>query len=81
MTYAVKKERDLSGLQSSYALARKVENNYREMINTQLIHSLERMAQDDYQATKMPENFHRLIQELHNNNIGFHFLSKNHHKS
>ena len=70
MTYAVKKERDLSGLQSSYALARKVENNYREMINTQLIHSLERMAQDDYQATKMPENFHSSVLERIKNSKG-----------
>ena len=63
MSYALKKESDFSALQSSYALARKAEQDYREMINAQLIHSLERMAQDGYQTTDMPENFHSSILE------------------
>lgn len=50
-------------MQSSYALARKAEQNYREMINAQLLHSLERMSQDDYQAEKMPDNFHVAVLE------------------
>ena len=62
MSYAVKKE-NLATMQSSYALARKVEQNYREMINAQLLHSLERMNQNDYQAQKMPDNFHISVLE------------------
>ncbi|MBO7554548.1 MAG: hypothetical protein IJV35_07385 [Neisseriaceae bacterium] len=62
MSYAVKKE-NLATMQSSYALARKAEQNYREMINAQLLHSLERMSQDDYQAEKMPDNFHVAVLE------------------
>lgn len=62
MSYAVKKE-NLATMQSSYALARKAEQNYREMINAQLLHSLERMSQDDYQAEKMPNNFHVAVLE------------------
>ncbi|MBO7380589.1 MAG: hypothetical protein J6W29_07985 [Neisseriaceae bacterium] len=62
MSYAVKKE-NLTTMQSSYALARKAEQNYREMINAQLLHSLERMSQDDYQAEKMPDNFHVAVLE------------------
>ena len=62
MSYAVKKE-NLATMQSSYALARKAEQNYREMINAQLLHSLERMSQDDYQAEKMPDNFHVTVLE------------------
>ena len=60
MSYAVKKE-NLATIQSSYALARKAEQNYREMINAQLLHSLERMSQDDYQAIEMPDDFHTSI--------------------
>ena len=62
MSYAVTKE-NLTTMQSSYALARKAEQNYREMINAQLLHSLERMSQDDYQAEKMPDNFHVAVLE------------------
>ncbi|MBR6027243.1 MAG: hypothetical protein IK065_06590 [Neisseriaceae bacterium] len=62
MSYAVKKE-NLATMQSSYALARKVEQNYREMINAQLLNSLKRMSQDDYQAKKMPDNFHIAVLE------------------
>lgn len=70
MTYEVKKESDFSAVQSSYALARKAEQNYREMINAQLIHSLERMAQDGYQATEMPKNFHSSVLERIKNSKG-----------
>lgn len=62
MSYAIKKE-NLATMQSSYALARKAEQNYREMINAQLLHSLERMSQDDYQAEKMSDNFHVAVLE------------------
>lgn len=62
MTYANKKE-TISTVQSSYALARKAEQNYREMINTQLSHSLKRMNNENYQAMAMPDHFHTTILE------------------
>ncbi|MBR5941392.1 MAG: hypothetical protein IKZ88_09050 [Neisseriaceae bacterium] len=63
MSSVAKKANNFSAMQSSYALARKVEQNYREMINAQLLHSLERMNQNDYQAQKMPDNFHISVLE------------------
>ncbi|MBP3194869.1 MAG: hypothetical protein J6M05_04310 [Cardiobacteriaceae bacterium] len=70
MSYAIKKSNDFSAMQSSYALARKAEQNYREMINAQLLHLLERINQDNYQATEMPENFHTSILERTKKNKG-----------
>ncbi|MBQ9724826.1 MAG: hypothetical protein IJV56_05725 [Neisseriaceae bacterium] len=69
MSYAIKKE-NLATIQSSYALARKAEQNYREMINAQLLHSLERMSQEGYQATEMPDNFHTSVLERIKTNKG-----------
>lgn len=50
-----------TSMQSSYALARRAEQNYRDMINQQLIHSLERMANPNYQAQDMPNDFHASV--------------------
>lgn len=64
MTYEIKKQNgNFPALESSYALARKAEQNYREMINAQLLKSLELMEQDNYQAKTMPENFHLSVLE------------------
>lgn len=52
---------DISPMQSSYALARKAEQNYRDMINAKLLNSLERMANPNYQSVPMPDNFHHSV--------------------
>ena len=63
MTDTVHQKKDLTVMQSSYALTRKAEQNYREMINAHLSHSLEKMNQDGYQAKEMPQNFHISVLE------------------
>lgn len=60
MGYALKND-DFSPMQSSYAMVRKAEQNYREMINAKLINTLERMKKDDYQAVPMPKDFHQSV--------------------
>lgn len=74
MVYSLRHDEHFSPMQSSYALARKAEQNYRDMINAKLLNSLERMAQPDYQAVPMPENFHtsvlqRVVERMGKNSV------------
>lgn len=61
MSYALRHDERVPPMPSSYALARKAEQNYRDMINEKLLNSLERMAQPDYQSVPMPDNFHASV--------------------
>lgn len=61
MSYAFRPNDCISPMQSSYALARKAEQNYRDMINAKLLNTLERMAEPDYQSTPMPDHFHASV--------------------
>lgn len=46
---------------STTAFVRKVEQDYREMVNAKLLYSLVRMQQPDYKAIPMPDNFHQEV--------------------
>lgn len=50
-----------SPMESSTALAKKAEHAYQEMIDAKLLNTLERMAQPDYQAISMPDDFHDIV--------------------
>lgn len=74
MSYALRQDDHISPMQSSYALARKAEQNYRDMINAKLINTLERMAEPDYQSMPMPESFHasvlqRVVARMEQSNV------------
>lgn len=61
MDYAIHSHDTFSPMQSSTALARKAEQNYQEMIDAKLLHSLERMNAPNYQAKPMPDDFHQVV--------------------
>ena len=61
MDYVIHHNEIFSPMQSSSALARKAEQNYQEMIDAKLLHTLERMSAPNYQAKPMPDNFHNAV--------------------
>lgn len=61
MDYVIHQNEIFSPMHSSSALARKAEQNYQEMIDAQLLNTLERMNVPNYQAKPMPDDFHNAV--------------------